>query len=132
MAALLPASAAANPGDITTAAGNGTPGGLGNGGPAIAAQLGAPRDVAALPDGGFLIADTDNSVVRRVSPDGVITVVAGITGTFGYNGDNIPAVAAQLAAPRGVAPLANGGFLIGDFGNHRVRYVDPAGTIHTV
>jgi hypothetical protein len=127
----LPSSAAAAPGDISTVAGNGTFGYLGDGGPATAAEIGNPRDVAALPGGGFLIADTNNDVVRMVSPAGVITTVAG-TGTSGYNGDEILATTAQLSGPRGVEPLPGGGFLIADFFNYRVRYVDPGGVIHTV
>jgi hypothetical protein len=127
----VPSAIAAPPGNITTVAGNGTAGPLGDGGPATSAQLGTPRDVAALPNGGFLIADTDNNEVRMVSPSGVITTVAG-TGVSGYNGDGIPATTAQLDGPRGVASLPNGGFLIADFFNHRVRMVDPSGIIHTI
>jgi hypothetical protein len=127
----LPSAAGASPGTITSVAGNGVLGPLGDGGPATAAQLGTPRDVVALPGGGFLIADTDNHEVRMVSPSGVISVVAG-TGVSGYNGDGIPATTAQLDGPRGVEPLPGGGFLIADFFNHRVRFVDPGGIIHTV
>jgi hypothetical protein len=131
LAIALPSSAAAIPGDISTVAGNGTLGITGDGGPATAAELGTPRDVAPLPGGGFLIADTDNSEIRMVSPAGVITTVAG-TGAFAYNGDGIAATSAELSGPRGVEPLPGGAFLIADFGNHRVRLVDTAGIIHTV
>ena len=131
IAAALPASAGAVPGDITTVAGNGTFGALGDGGPATSAQLGDPRDVSPVASGGFLIADTNNSEIRFVSPSGVITTVAG-TGTAGYNGDEIPATSAQLNGPRGVEALPGGGFLIADFFNNRVRLVDSAGIIHTV
>ena len=129
--AVTSTAAAAAPGDISTVAGNGIAGILGDGGPATSAELGTPRDVAPLPGGGFLIADTNNNEIRMVSPSGVITTVAG-TGTSGYNGDGIPATSAQLWGPRGVQPLPGGGFLIADFANNRVRMVDPAGIIHTV
>jgi hypothetical protein len=49
----------------------------GDGGSAHDAQLARPGGVAALPDGGYLIADTYNNLVRRVSPAGIITTVAG-------------------------------------------------------
>ena len=52
----------------------------GDGGPATAADIGSPTGIAATPDGGFLIADGFQSNVRRVSPAGTITMVAG-TGT---------------------------------------------------
>jgi hypothetical protein len=127
----LPSSAAAAPGDVTTVAGNGTLGAVGDGGPATAAEIDSPRDVSALPAGGFLIADTDNNEIRMVSPSGVINTVAG-TGVAGYDSDGILATNAQLNGPRGVEALPGGGFLIADFFNHRVRMVDAAGIIHTV
>ena len=120
-------------GIITTVAGTGTPSYSGDGGPATAAGLYAPSGVAAMPDGGFLIADTGNSRVRRVSPDGTITTVAG-TGTPGFSGDGGPATAAQLGvnSPYSVAVTADGGFLIGDEVNKRVRRVSPTRIITTV
>jgi hypothetical protein len=64
-------------GTSRTVAGTGECGAAGDGGPATAAMLAQARSVAALPDGGFLIADLDNHIVRRVGPDGVISTVAG-------------------------------------------------------
>ena len=78
--------------------------------------------MAVTADGGFLIADTGNSVVRKVSAAGVITRVAG-TGAAGNSGDDGPATDAQLNRPIGVAVTADGGFLIADFGNQEVRKV---------
>jgi ribosomal protein S11 len=118
-------------GTITTVAGTGTAGFSGDGGPATAAEISDPEGVAATADGGFLIADTANNRVRRVSPAGTITTVAG-TGTAGFSGDGGPAIAAELDSPEGVAATADGGFLIADTGNNRVRRVSPAGTITTV
>jgi DNA-binding beta-propeller fold protein YncE len=97
-------------------------GNSGDGGPATAAQLNSPVGVAVTADGGFLIADTNNHVVRKVSSAGVITRVAG-TGTLGNSGDGGPATAAELNFPLGVAVTADGGFLIADYGNHVVRRV---------
>ncbi len=117
-------------GIITTAAGTGTRGISGDGGPATAAAIYDPQGVTAMPDGGFLIADGDY-VVRRVSPAGIITTVAG-TGTPGFSGDGGPATAAQLTNPNAVAVTADGGFLIADSGNRRIRRVSPTGIITTV
>ena len=69
--------------------------------------------MAVTADGGFLIADSGNNVVRKVSAAGVITRVAG-TGTPGNTGDDGPATDAQLSRPVGVAVTADGGFLIAD------------------
>jgi NHL repeat len=116
---------------ITTVAGTGERGFSGDAGPATAARIRNPRGVAALPDGGFLIPDTDNHRVRRVGPDGTITTVAG-TGTPGFSGDGGPAAGAELRSPFGVAATADGGFLVVDAGNDRIRRVSPDGTITTV
>jgi hypothetical protein len=118
-------------GTIKTVAGTGTFGFSGDGGPATAADLKAPLGVAALPDGGYLIADAGAARIRRVSPTGTITTVAG-NGTPSHSGDGGPATAAGLYAPSGVAALPDGGFLIADTGNSRVRKVSPDGKITTV
>jgi glucose/arabinose dehydrogenase len=118
-------------GTITRVAGDGTAGGAGDGGPAIAAQLNVPVGVAALPDGGFLVAEYEGHRVRRVSAAGVITRVAG-TGSVGFSGDGGAATAAQLNKPVGVSTTSDGGFLIGDSLNGRVRKVSADGTIATV
>jgi hypothetical protein len=118
-------------GVISTVAGRGSAGYSGDGGPAVGARLRGPLGVAALPDGSFLIADTGNNVVRRVSSDGRITTVAGF-GPRGYAGDGGKATSALLWAPYAVAPTPDGGFLVSDTGNHRVRKVAPDGTITTV
>jgi NHL repeat-containing protein len=117
-------------GVITTVAGNGIESASGDGGPATAAGFHA-EDVAATADGGFLIADWDNHRVRRVSPSGQISTVAG-TGSSGFSGDGGPATAAQLDEPAGVTATPDGGFLVADHNNHRIRRVSPAGTITTV
>jgi len=112
-------------------AGTGTPGFSGDGGPATAAHLNLPYSVAVTADGGFLIADSGNRRVRRVSPTGIITTVAG-TGVQGSAGDGGAATAAQLNDPDGVATTPDGGFLIADFFGNRVRWVSPTGVITTV
>ena len=118
-------------GVITRVAGTGTPGDTGDDGPATGAQLNKPFGVAATPDGGFLIADSGNNVVRKVSAAGVITRVAG-TGTPGNTGDDGPATDAQLSRPLGVAVTPDGGFLIADTFNNVVRQVSAAGVITRV
>ncbi len=116
-------------GQITTVAGNGTGGFSGDGGPATAAQLNYPYDVASTPDGGFLIADHNNQRIRKVL-DGQITTVAG-TGTSGFSGDGAAATSARISFPTSIASTPDGGFLIADQNNHRVRRVLD-GTITTM
>jgi uncharacterized protein (TIGR03437 family) len=108
-------------GVITTAAGNGTAGNSGDGGPATSAQLNHPSGIAVDSAGNLYIADTGNNAVRQVS-NGVITTVAG-NGTGGYSGDNAPATGSQLSGPYGVAVDPTGNLYITDTGNNRVRKV---------
>ena len=116
-------------GTITTVAGIGQ-GLAGDGGPATLARLDTPRELAVLADGALLVVDAGNHRIRRVAANGTIVTVAGTS--TGFSGDGGPAVAAQLNNPRGVTPTADGGFLIADAGNHRVRKVNSAGIITTV
>ena len=58
-------------------------------------------------DGGFVLADTGNNRIRRVSPTGTITTIAG-TGAAGFSGDGGPAIAAQITGPRGITSLPDG------------------------
>jgi RTX calcium-binding nonapeptide repeat (4 copies) len=128
---LHPASSPAATNNIYTLAGTGTAGFSGDGAVANAAQLNAPTGVAVAPDGAILITDQANNRVRRVSPTGIIATVAG-SGTAGFRGDGRDAVAAQLNFPASVPVTADGGYLIADQENHRVRRVSAAGTITTV
>ncbi len=121
-------------GVISRAAGTGTAGFSGDGGPATAAQLNQPTGVAALPGGGFLVADRLNNRIRRVSADGVITTVAG-TGEMGFSEGTVgPGIAtsSKLFFPQAVDPTADGGFLIADTGNGRIRKVAANGVIATL
>ena len=118
-------------GNIATIAGAGRWGFSGDGGPAAQAHLNAPSDVAVDAGGNLFIADEGNHRIRRVDSSGIITTIAG-NGERGFAGDGGPAVAAQLDHPRGVAVDATGNLYIADHDNHRIRKVDPSGTITTV
>ena len=118
-------------GRIETVAGSGVRGYAGDGGAATAAAFEDPRGVATFPDGRILIPDTGNDRIRLVRLDGTIETVAG-DGVSGFAGDGGPATAAELRTPFGVAPLPDGGFLVDDSGNARIRRVWPDGHISTV
>ena len=79
---------------IGTLAGNGILGFSGDSGPAIKAQLNAPKGIAVDSAGNVYFADAGNDRIRRVS-NGVISTVAG-NGSFDYSGDNGPALSAGL------------------------------------
>jgi len=117
-------------GTITTVAGTGVQGYSGDGGLAANAQLFSPEGVGVDPSGNLLIADTGNSVIRKVTA-GAISTIAG-NGIIGFAGDGGPATRAQLAAPVAVAADAIGNIYIAD-GSTRIRRVAyPTGTITTI
>ena len=118
-------------GTIDTIAGTGSYGGGGDGGPAAMATLGAVYGLATDAAGNLYIADTFNDKVRKISPDGIISRFAG-TGEEGHGGDGGPAGHARLDKPRGLAVDESGHVYIADTDNHRIRRVDPSGTIATV
>ncbi|HLB36951.1 MAG TPA: RHS repeat-associated core domain-containing protein [Gemmatimonadales bacterium] len=111
-------------------AGNGDSTYAGDGGPATAASLITPEEVAVGPDGSVYVVDRDAHVIRRVAPDGIITTVAG-TGTAGFSGDGGLATAAQLNTPLDVAVGVDGSLYIADAGNSRIRRVGLDGIVGT-
>ncbi|HET6372930.1 MAG TPA: hypothetical protein VFG76_06470 [Candidatus Polarisedimenticolia bacterium] len=118
-------------GVITTVAGTGFPGFLGEGGPATSAQLSNPRGLALDAAGNLFIADAGNHMVRRVDAQtGTITRVAG-NGTAASCGDTGPALNACVPTPTGLAFDAAGNLYISE-ASHRIRKVDSLGIITTI
>ena len=87
---------------INTVAGNGVLGYTGDGGMATAATTNYPGDVVVDPSGNIYFSEHFNNIVRKVSPAGTLTTVAG-NGTSGFSGDGGPATAAQMYNPYGLA-----------------------------
>ncbi|MEO2169838.1 MAG: hypothetical protein ABGY42_17290 [bacterium] len=118
---------------MTTVAGDGDEGQQGDGGPATAAHLARPSDVAVDAVGDLYIADTNNHVIRKVNlSDGFIRTVAG-NGSSGYSGDGLGATDARLKGPRSIVLDAARNLYIADYDNNRIRRVEHAtGLIATV
>jgi uncharacterized protein (TIGR03437 family) len=111
-------------------AGTGRAGFSGDGGPATAAQLSAPSGVAIASDGSLFISDYNNDKIRKVSPSGIITTIAG--GTGGFAGDGGQALTARMNGPASLAFDGAGNLFVVDFSNFRIRKITPAGVITTV
>lgn len=134
-------------GRVVTVAGNGHPGFSGDGGSATVASLSLPDvgtaelvGLAIDRQGNLYIADTQNDKVRKVTPDGIISTVAG-GGTPGHClgssppldvGDGMPGVDAVLCQPHGLVIDGQGNLLIADTGDNRVRKLAPDGMISTI
>ncbi len=122
-------------GVISTIAGTGVSGFSGDEGPATAATLSDPRDVALARDGRIFIADTYNNRIRVIETDGRITTFAGAPCFDQYFGcplgDGGPAINATIPRPQAVAVGPDGSvFIADDFG--RIRRVGADGIITTV
>ena len=124
---------------ITTVAGTGDAGYLGDGGPATSAALDSPQGIVVDVEDDLFIADTLNDRIRRVDVDGLITTVAG-NGVRGFAGDGQRATESAInlatgsltTAGQAIAVDAALDLFFSDALNNRIRKVDVHGIISTV
>lgn len=86
-----------------------------------------PADVVVDARGNLYVAETDG--VRKVTPEGMVTMFAGKAGSVGYADGAGPE--AQFNYPRGIAIDPSGNLFVADSGNHVVRKIAPDGTVTT-
>jgi large repetitive protein len=115
---------------IVTVAGNGAPGYSGDGGAAVNASLYDPADTVFDTAGNMYIVEAANHVIRKVSPTGQISTVAG-TGVAGFGGDGGPATSAMLWYPNAIAIDGSGNLYVAEVNNQRVRKISLASGIIT-
>ena len=114
---------------VTTFAG--TPGIPGStDGTGSAARFTNPRGVAADVAGNVYVADTQNLTIRKITPSGVVTTLAGLAGSFGAADGT--GSAARFAFPLGVATDAVGNVYVADTGNHTIRKISSGGVVTTL
>jgi uncharacterized protein YjdB len=122
-------------GIITTVAGNGTLAHGGDGTPATTAQLYTPVSVAVDGPGNIYIGELGSGLtgfyIRKVNTSGIISTIEG-TGVPGFSGDGGPATAAQTQQLYGLTTDAAGNIYIADYGNGRIRQINPSGIISTI
>jgi uncharacterized protein (TIGR03437 family) len=113
---------------VRRVAGTGAEGGAGDNGPATEAALSGPAGLWLDSKGNLYIAEYAGHRVRKVSPEGVITTVAG-TGKKGAAGEGGPAVKAELDGPRGVTTDTAGNVYIAEWGGNRLLKIDQQGNL---
>jgi trimeric autotransporter adhesin len=119
-------------GIVSTVAGTGIGGYSGNGGPATVANLDGPIDLVFDRAGNMLVAEINNSIIRKIAPDGTISTVTG-NGIAGYSGDGGPASAAKLKYPYALCLDTADNIYISDNANAVIRKITAAtGIIETV
>lgn len=94
------------------------------------ARFGSPTNLVTDQSGNTYIADAGNNLIRKLTPDGVVTTLAGSEGRSG-NADG-PAGAARFKYPRGIARDPAGNLYIADMGNHTIRKLTPEGVVTTI
>jgi len=115
---------------IRTAAGVGTQGWSGDGGPATAARIGIAAGIDFDAEGNLYFADLSQHRVRRVDKNGTITTLAGC-GEVGFSPDGTPALEAKLHRPQAMAISRSGTVYFSDSRNNRIRFIAD-GTLQTV
>ncbi len=99
-------------------------------GAGYAARFNAPESLAVGSDGSVYVADTGNNTIRKMTPDGVVTTLAGSPGVFGSSDG--AGSAASFVVPRGVAVDSAQRVYVSDSGNNTIRMITPAGVVTTV
>ncbi len=105
-------------------AGSGTSDGVGE-----AAMFDTPHDLAVDGAGNVYVADTYNSTIRKITPEGAVTTWAGTAGVDGI-ADGAGA-SARFNRPLGIAATADGTVFVADSLNHVIRVISPSGVVST-
>jgi len=115
--------------NITTLAGQLGVGGYADGA-GIQAQFRLPNNVAVDRAGNVYVADTGNNTIRRISPNGVASTLAGVSGSHG-SADGIGSNA-RFWAPFGIAVDRSGNVYVADTANNTIRKITPKGVVSTL
>ncbi len=99
-------------------------------GPAASARFYSPYGVAVDAAGNVYVADTNNSVIRKIAPDGTVSTLAGLARSMG-SADGAGS-AARFAGPAGVAVDAQGTVYVADTNNHSLRRITADGVVSTL
>ena len=97
-------------------------------GTGAAAQFKSPQAVATDASGNVYVADTANNKIRKITPAGVVSTLAGSTNGYADG----TGAAAKLNGPRGVATDATGNLYVADYYNNKIRKISPVGVVSTL
>jgi len=113
-------------GNVTTFAGSSQ--GFLDGAPTVA-KFDSPRGIAVDNQGNVFVADTGNNSIRKISPAGFVSTIAGSTGLAGFVDGN--AFVAKFATPNSLVVDNQGNVFVADTGNNRIRKISPSGDVTT-
>jgi sugar lactone lactonase YvrE len=93
------------------------------------AKFQGPRGIAVDAQGNLYVADTENNSIRKITPDKVVSTLAGGNGPGFINGNGL---SAKFKSPRGVAIDSKGNIFVADTGNDCIRKITPDGEVSTL
>lgn len=99
-------------------------------GPGADARFSSPRGIARDSAGNFYVADTGNHTIRKITPEGTVTTLAGQAGVSG--GLDGLGSAARFSSPMGIVSDAAGNLFVADTGNYSIRKITPSGEVTTL
>ena len=114
-------------GAVKTLAGSGSAGS--SDGLVSEASFGFLGDLTLDSSGNIYVADWGNSMIRKITPEGMVTTIAGTGNTGSTDG---PVSSATFYAPRGIAIDTAGNLYVADSGNNKVRKIDTKGDVSTL
>lgn len=114
-------------GEVSTFAGNGTPGYVNGAG--VDARFNGPAGLAIDEHDNLFVPEWNNSVIRKITPTGEVTTHAG-SGRRGFTDGTL--LTATFASPDGIAIDKLGNVFITENGNHAIRKINPLGTVRTL
>lgn len=98
-------------------------------GSGLQSQFDTPSGIAIAPNGDFHVSDTGNHTIRKITPAGVVTTIAGMPGQSGFT--NGTGSSARFNSPLGIAVGSNGTIYVADSGNHLIRKISAGGVVTT-
>ncbi len=116
-------------GEVTTIAGQAGESGDADG-TGAAARFNTPYSIATDSGGNIFVAEISSDVIRKITPAGVVTTLAGKAGEEGH-ADGIGANA-TFSSPHGIATDSEGNVYVADYGNNTIRKITPAGVVTTL
>lgn len=115
-------------GVVSTFAGSGAAGSTDATG--MAASFNGPTGITVDGNGNVYVTDSNNGTIRKITPAGVVSTLAGQAGVLGAS--NGTGTAASFTYPFDIAADSHGNLCVADIGNNTIRFITPAGVVSTL
>ncbi len=117
---------------VTVGGGGDPPDGIGDGIPALQAKIGSGDGIGLAPDGTLYFADGVNSLIRKVTPDGIMQTIGGVAGVRQFTADGAPALGSPIDTPIELTVGPTGTVYYFEPNAARIRTIDADGLLQTI